>query len=80
MRKDNISIVSSNNKIAKNTLMLYFRHIVIMLVTLYTVRIVLTTLGVEDYGIYTVVGGVVAMFSVFNSTMASASQRFFSYA
>lgn len=60
--------------------MLYFRHIVIMLVTLYTVRIVLTTLGVEDYGIYTVVGGVVAMFSFFNSTMASASQRFFSYA
>lgn len=80
MKKEEVSVKSNNKKIAKNTLMLYFRHILIMLVTLYTVRIVLNALGVEDYGIYNVVGGVVAMFSFFSSTMASASQRFFSYA
>lgn len=71
---------STNKRIAKNTLMLYFRHILIMFVTLYTVRVVLETLGVEDYGIYNVVGGVVALFSFFSNTMASASQRFFSFA
>ena len=51
---------SSNNKrIAKNTLLLYFRMLLMMVVTLYTSRVVLATLGVEDYGIYNVVGGVV---------------------
>ena len=49
---------SSNNKrIAKNTLLLYFRMLLMMVVTLYTSRVVLATLGVEDYGIYNVVGG-----------------------
>lgn len=68
---------SSNNKrIAKNTLLLYFRMIIIMLVTLYTSRVVLNTLGVTDYGIYNVVGGVVAMFGFINSSMASATQRY----
>lgn len=71
---------STNKQIARNTLMLYFRHILIMFVSLYTVRVVLSTLGVEDFGIYNVVGGVVALFSFFSSTMASASQRFFSFA
>lgn len=82
MEKKDLKIKNTINskKIAKNTLMLYFRHILIMLVSLYTVRVVLNTLGVEDYGIYNVVGGVVALFSFFNSTMASASQRFFSFA
>jgi O-antigen/teichoic acid export membrane protein len=71
---------SSNNKrIAKNTLMLYFRMILTMLVSLYTSRVVLNTLGVEDYGIYSVVGGVVLMFSIINSTMASAVQRFMNF-
>lgn len=72
---------SENNKrIAKNTLMLYFRQILILLVSLYTVRIVLNTLGVEDYGIYNVVGGIVSFFSFLSGTMASATQRFFSFA
>jgi O-antigen/teichoic acid export membrane protein len=53
--------------------------ILTMLVSLYTVRVVLNTLGVVDYGIYNVVGGVVAMFSFLSSTMASASQRFFAF-
>jgi Na+-driven multidrug efflux pump len=50
-----------------------------MLVSLYTVRVVLNTLGALDYGIYNVVGGVVAMLSFLSNTMASASQRFFSF-
>ena len=71
---------SSNNKhIAKNTLMLYFRMILTMLVSLYTSRIVLNTLGVEDYGIYNIVGGVVILFSFFNNAMSNATQRFLSF-
>ena len=69
----------NNRRIAKNTIMLYFRMILTMLVSLYTSRIVLNTLGVEDYGIYNVVGGVVTMFAFFNSAMSSATQRFLSY-
>ena len=72
---------SSNNKrIAKNTLLLYIRTLLIMLVTLYTSRVVLNTLGVTDYGVYNVVGGVVAMFGFINSSMASATQRFITFA
>jgi len=71
---------SQNNKrIAKNTLMLYFRMILTMLVSLYTSRVVLNTLGVEDFGIYNVVGGFVTMFGFLNSAMASATQRFLSF-
>lgn len=71
---------SENNKrIAKNTLLLYFRMILTMLISLYTVRVVLKTLGVVDYGIYNVVGGVVVMFSFLSRTMSSASQRFFAF-
>ena len=71
---------SSNTKrIAKNTLMLYFRQILIMLVSLYTVRVVLNVLGAEDYGIYNVVAGVVTMFAFLSNAMASASQRYFSF-
>ena len=67
---------SNTSRIAKNTLLLYFRQILIMLVSLYTVRVVLNVLGAEDYGIYNVVAGVVTMFSFLTSTMASASQRY----
>jgi len=59
--------------------MLYFRQILIMLVSLYTVRVVLETLGAEDYGIYNVVAGVVTMFSFLSNSMATASQRYFSF-
>lgn len=72
--------ISSNNKrIAKNTLMLYIRMGLSTVVSLYTSRVVLQTLGVEDYGIYGVVGGVVAMFSFLNSTMAGATSRFLTF-
>lgn len=69
----------NNKRIAKNTLALYFRMILTMIVSLFTVRIVLNTLGVVDYGIFNVVAGIVSMFSFLSGTMASASQRFFSF-
>ena len=71
--------LTSNKRIAKNTIMLYLRMMVGMIVSLYMSRIVLKTLGVSDYGIYGVVGGVVTMFSFFNGTMASATARFLSF-
>lgn len=71
---------SSNNKrIAKNTLFLYSRMLLTMAVSLYTSRVVLNTLGVEDFGIYNVVGGVVAMFSLVSSSLSSAISRFITY-
>ncbi|MEZ5103285.1 MAG: oligosaccharide flippase family protein [Draconibacterium sp.] len=68
-----------NKRIAKNTVMLYIRMLLIMAVSLYTSRIVLNTLGVEDFGIYNVVGGFVTMFGFLNSAMSSATQRFLSF-
>ena len=71
---------SQNNKrIAKNTIYLYIRMGIIMLVQLYTSRIVLNTLGVDDYGIYNVVGSVVVMFSFISGPLGTATQRFFNY-
>jgi O-antigen/teichoic acid export membrane protein len=74
-------MTSENSKrIARNTLMLYSRQMLNLLVSLFTIRIVLNTLGVVDYGIYNVIGGVVTLFSFLNVAMASATQRFFSFA
>lgn len=71
---------SANNKrIAKNTLMLYFRMLIIMLVSLYTSRVVLSTLGVVDYGIYNVVGGLVTMMGILNGAMSVSCQRYLTY-
>ena len=71
---------SANNKrIAKNTLFLYVRMLVTLGVSLFTVRVVLQTLGVEDYGIYNVVAGFVTSFSFIANTTSSAVQRFLSY-
>lgn len=71
---------SANNKrIAKNTIFLYVRMLLTMAVTLYTSRVVLATLGVEDYGIYNVVGGVVTMFAFLNGTISGVTQRFFTF-
>ena len=70
---------TGNKKIAKNTLMLYIRMFFTMAVSLYTSRVVLSTLGVSDYGIYNVVGGVVAMFTFINSSMVNATQRFITF-
>lgn len=75
-----MSDISINNKrIAKNTVMLYFRMIIVMIVGLFTSRILLQALGVEDYGIYNVVGGFVAMFSMISSSFTSAISRFITF-
>ena len=73
-----MSTQSSNKRIAQNTLSLYFRMILTMAVSLYTSRVVLSTLGVEDFGIYNVVGGIVAMLGFLNGAMSVATQRFLS--
>ena len=65
------------NKIAKNTAMLYIRMAVQTLVSLYTSRVILDALGEVDMGIYNAVGGIVMMFSFLNSTMSTSCQRFF---
>ena len=70
---------NSNKRIAKNTLLLYVRMLFLMLVSLYTSRVILNALGVEDYGIYNVVGGVVAMFSMISASLNSAISRFITY-
>ena len=73
-------MASENNKrIAKNTLLLYFRMLLTMLVSLYTSRIVLNALGVIDFGIYNVVGGVVTMLSVLSGSLSSAISRFITF-
>ncbi|WP_347152682.1 lipopolysaccharide biosynthesis protein [Phocaeicola vulgatus] len=72
-------ISSTNKRIAKNALLLYFRMLFMMLVSLYTSRVVLATLGVEDFGIYNVVGGVITMFSFFNGAMSSSTQRYITF-
>ncbi len=71
----------NNNKkrIAKNTIVLYIRMIVVMLITLYTSRVVLKVLGFEDFGLYNVVGGVVALMAFLRSSMSESTQRFLSY-
>ena len=71
---------STNNKrIAKNTLLLYVRMLFLMLISLYTSRVILNALGVEDYGIYNVVGGVVTMFSVLSGSLSAAISRFITF-
>ena len=70
--------VVNNRQIAKNTIFLYIRMIIVMLIGLYTVRAFLSILGETDYGLYNVVGGVVGMFSFINGTLATSSQRYFS--
>lgn len=69
----------NTKRIAKNTLMLYVRMLFGMLISLYTSRVVLQALGVEDYGIYNVVGGVVAMFSMVSNSLSSSVSRFLTF-
>jgi len=74
------NVTSKNNvRIAKNTWMLYIRMMLSMFISLYTSRLVLKILGVEDYGIYNVVGGVVSMFIFMNGALGSATARFLAF-
>lgn len=70
---------NKNKQIAKNTVALYIRMVVMMVITLFTSRIVLKELGVTDYGLYNVVGGVVTLFAFLRSSMSSSTQRFLSF-
>ena len=70
---------SNSEKIAKNTLFLYFRMILVLLVSLYTTRVVLNALGVVDYGINNVVCGFVSMFAFLNTSMINGIQRFYNF-
>lgn len=63
-----------------NTIILYFRMIVVMLISLYTSRLILKALGVDDFGLYNVVGGVVGLMTFFNGTMTKSTQRFLNVA
>lgn len=74
-----IQTSDNNKRIAKNTLLLYFRMLFMMVVSLYTSRVILNALGVEDFGIYNVVGGVVAMFTVISGSLSAAISRFITY-
>ena len=70
---------SENKTIARNSLLLYMRTFLIMIITLYTVRVTLKILGFVDYGIYNTVGGVIAIFAFLSNTLTSVSQRYFSF-
>ena len=70
---------STNKRLAKNTLFLYIRMFVIMGVTLFTTRVVLDKLGVNDYGIYDTIAGVVVLFAFLNNAMVTTTQRFLNY-
>lgn len=73
------NVAQNNKRIAKNTVMLYIRMILVMLVNLYTSRVILQVLGVEDFGLYNVVGGVVVLFSFINNAMTVSIQRFLNF-
>lgn len=71
--------MSNTKRIAKNTVILYIRMVMVMLIALYTSRVVLKALGVSDFGLYNVVGGVVGLFGFLRVTIAGASQRFMNF-
>jgi len=72
--------VINNQRIAKNTFLLYLRTIFVLAVSLYTSRLVLKVLGVDDYGIYQVVGGMVTMFGILSNALSAAISRFITFA
>lgn len=69
----------NNKRIAKNTIVLFIRMFAIMLISLYTSRVVLQSLGITDFGIYNVVGGFVAMFSIISNSISSSISRYITY-
>ena len=70
---------SANKRIAKNSIFMSIRMIIVLLITLYTTRVILQTLGVIDYGVYNVVCGFVSMFTFLNTSMSNGIQRFFNF-
>lgn len=74
-----VEVYNKSKRIAKNTFLLYIRMVVVMIITIYAVRVVIDTLGLEDYGIYNVVAGVIILLNCLNRVLSSATQRFYSY-
>ncbi len=72
--------VSDNKRIAKNTVLLYFRMILLLAVTLYTSRVILAILGIDDYGIYSLIGGFITVFSFISASLVASIQRYFNVA
>ena len=72
-------VKSNNSRIAKNTIFMYFRTFIVMIISVFTSREILDVLGETDYGIYNLVGGVVVLFAFMNSAMSSATQRFINF-
>lgn len=72
--------MSTSNRVIKNTIYLYFKMGVNVIISLLTTRLILASLGASDFGIFNIVGGAIAMMGFLNSTMANATQRFMSYA
>ena len=70
---------SIGKRLAKNTAYMYVRMVILTVITLYTSRIVFQQLGVDDFGIYGVIGSVVAMFSSLRGLFATSTQRFVNY-
>lgn len=79
MQENNIKSINKNKRIAVNTIYLYIRMIFVVCINLYTSRLVLQYLGVKDFGVYNIVGGIVALMMFVNSTMRGATSRFISY-
>ena len=74
-----ITKTNSHKRLAQNTLMLYGRTILIMFIGLFTARIILNVLGINNYGIYNIVGGFVSLFSIVSHTLTSTTQRFLNF-
>ena len=74
-----VDVVQNNRRIAKNTMFLYFRMLITLFVGLYTSRVVLATLGISDYGLYSVVAGVIGMFGFLTGMLSAGTQRFITY-
>lgn len=70
---------SNNKRIARNTTFLYIRMFVVLIINLFTARVLLNALGVEDYGVYNVVAGFVSLFGFFNATLSASVQRFYNF-
>ena len=68
--------VNNNKRIAKNTFLLYIRTFFVMIISIYTSRVILQALGVEDYGVYNVVGGIVSMLAIVSNSVTAAISRF----
>lgn len=71
-----LQVSDNNQRVAKNTIMLYMRMMVLMLIGLYTSKVILQSLGVENYGINNVIAGFLSMFGIITSSMSSVISRF----